>query len=206
WAELHNLYGPTEAAVDVTYWPCERIPSRPLVPIGKPVANTQIYIVDRRMQPVPLGVPGELLIAGVQVGMGYRRRPALAAEKFCPDPFSSVPGARLYRTGDVARWLGDGAIEYLGRIDHQVKVRGFRIELGEIEAVLATHPAVRECVVLGREDAPGDKRLVGYVVSRHEVSAAELRSHVRSRLPEYMAPAAGGFPGPPAPAAHGQGG
>jgi amino acid adenylation domain-containing protein len=189
WVELHNLYGPTEAAVDVTFWHCERVPSRPLVPIGRPVANTQIYVLDPSLQPTPVGVPGELFIGGVQVGMGYWRRPALTAEKFVPDPLGPA-GTRLYRTGDVARWLADGAIEYLGRIDHQVKVRGFRIELGEIEAALATHSSVRECVVLGREDAPGDKRLVAYVVTRGEGSAAELRAHVGSRLPDHMVPSA----------------
>src|SRR6185437_11397752 len=122
-------YGPTEAAVDVTHWRCERASMRKIVPIGRPVANSQIYILDANMQPVPIGVPGELYIGGVQVGRGYWQRPDLTREWFVPDIFNS--GGRLYRTGDLARWLPDGAIEYLGRMDHQVKIRGFRIELGE---------------------------------------------------------------------------
>jgi amino acid adenylation domain-containing protein len=134
--ELHNLYGPTEAAVDVTYWACRRGYARLTLPIGRPVANTQVYVLDRHLQPLPAGVPGELYIGGVQVGRGYVGRPDLTAERFVPDPFSKRPGARLYKTGDMARHLPDGAIEYLGRLDYQVKIRGQRIELGEIEAVL----------------------------------------------------------------------
>ncbi|MFL6234488.1 MAG: amino acid adenylation domain-containing protein, partial [Thermoanaerobaculia bacterium] len=151
-AGLHNLYGPTEAAVDVTWWTCERDGRRALVPIGRPVANTQIHLLDASFHPVPVGVPGELYIGGIQVGRGYLGRPELTAERFIPDPFSAAPGARLYRTGDLARYLPDGAVDFLGRIDHQVKLRGLRIELGEIEAAIAAHAAVREAVVLVRAE------------------------------------------------------
>src|SRR3982075_3067461 len=135
-AELHNLYGPTEASVDVTYWSCQPRGKQQIVPIGKPIANTQIYILEPNLQPVPVGVAGELHIGGIGLARGYLNRPELTTEKFIPDPFAKIPGARLYKTGDLARLLADGNIEYLGRIDHQVKLRGFRIELGEIEAVL----------------------------------------------------------------------
>ncbi|HEY0735023.1 MAG TPA: amino acid adenylation domain-containing protein [Herpetosiphonaceae bacterium] len=213
--ELHNLYGPTEAAVDVTYWPCDRDSALSTVPIGRPVANTTIYLLDQQLQPVPIGVPGELYIGGVQLARGYLNRPALTAEKFIPDPFSAQPNARLYKTGDLARFLPDGAIEYLGRLDFQVKLRGFRIELGEIEAALKQHPEVRDAVVVAREDgAQPDTQLVAYVVPnenrepRTENQAAEseadsksagehpvldysdLRNHLKSKLPEYMVPAA----------------
>ncbi len=137
-SELHNLYGPTEAAVDVTSWACRA--GSPVVPISRPVDNTQIYLLDDRMEPVPIRVRGELYIGGVQVGRGYLNRPELTAERFVVDRFSAAPGARLYRTGDVARYLSTGDIEYLGRADFQVKIRGFRIELGEIEAALGDHP------------------------------------------------------------------
>jgi acyl-coenzyme A synthetase/AMP-(fatty) acid ligase/acyl carrier protein len=187
---LHNLYGPTEAAVDVTHWACRKGDERRVVPIGRPVANTQIYVLDRRMQPVPLGVAGELYIGGVQVGRGYVGRDDLTAERFVPDPFAAVPGARLYKTGDLARLLPDGAIEYLGRIDFQVKIRGFRIELGEIEAVLGRHPEVRQCVVLARADKSGEPRLVAYVVPRQQAPATpELERHLSRSLPAYMMPA-----------------
>ena len=193
-AALHNLYGPTEAAVDVTSWTCERGNARRSVPIGRPVANTQIYILDQQLQPVPIGVAGELHIGGVQVGRGYLNRLELTAERFIPHPFSDVPGARLYQTGDLARYLPDGSIEFVGRIDQQVKVRGFRIELGEIEVVLGQHPAVRESVVIVREVVPGDKRPVAYLVTEQTqpegLSISELRNYVRERLPEYMIPAA----------------
>ncbi|HEX3131752.1 MAG TPA: amino acid adenylation domain-containing protein, partial [Thermoanaerobaculia bacterium] len=172
--ELHNLYGPTEAAVDVTYHACR--PGEERVPIGRPVANTRIYILDQDGNECPVGVAGELHIAGVQVGLGYLHRPDLTAERFVPD----LNGARMYRTGDLARWLIDGEIEYLGRIDHQVKIRGFRIELGEIEAALARHPEVREVVVLAR-----DQGLVAYVAPAVE---ADLRAFLRESLPEHMVP------------------
>ncbi len=170
--ELHNLYGPTEAAVDVTFWECRRSNADRVVPIGRPIANTQIYLLDRQGQPVPLGVPGELHIGGSCVGLGYLGRPELTAAKFVSDPFSpSGTEAKLYKTGDLARWREDGAIIYLGRMDNQVKVRGFRIELGEIEAVLDAHPDVRESVVIVREDAPGERRLAAYVVAGTDPSA-----------------------------------
>src|SRR5262249_20341816 len=156
--ELHNLYGPTESAIEVTYWQCK--PGQPIVPIGHPVDNTRIYLLDDRMEPVPAGVRGELYIAGIQVGRGYLNRPERTAERFLPDPFVDDPKARMYKTGDVARWLPDGAVEYLGRADFQVKVRGFRIELGEIEAAMLRHPKVSDAVVMAREDRPGDQRLV----------------------------------------------
>ena len=163
-AELHNLYGPTEAAVDVSYWQCRPDSALTIVPIGKPVWNTQLYVLDSYLQPVPVGVPGELHIGGVQLARGYLKQPELTAQKFISDPFSSEPGARLYKTGDLARFLPDGNIEYLGRIDHQVKLRGFRIELGEIETTLDSHPGVMQSVAMVREDVPGDKRLAAYIL------------------------------------------
>ncbi|MDQ9518662.1 amino acid adenylation domain-containing protein [Serratia marcescens] len=190
-AELHNLYGPTEAAVDVTAWHCSREAERVSVPIGRPIANTRIYLLDERGQPVPLGAVGELYIGGVQVARGYLNRPELTAERFLSDPFA--PGGRMYRTGDVARYLANGDIEYLGRNDQQVKIRGFRIECGEIEAALATHPAVREAVVDARA-VGDDKRLVAWVVPAagvaEETLAGALRQHVSAALPDYMVPSA----------------
>ncbi len=191
-AGLHNLYGPTEAAVDVTYWACEAEGRRGVVPIGRPVANTRIHLLDADLRPVPVGVPGELYIGGVQVARGYLGRPELTAERFTPDPFSAEPGARFYRTGDLARYLPDGAIDFLGRIDHQVKLRGLRIELGEIEAALAAHPSVREAVVLARagdSDVLGAVSLVAYVTGA-EPAPAELRALLARSLPDYMIPAA----------------
>ncbi|MBV9108432.1 MAG: amino acid adenylation domain-containing protein, partial [Gemmatimonadetes bacterium] len=184
---LTNLYGPTEAAVDVSYWVCAREDVAGVVPIGRPVWNTALYVLDSAGKPVPVGTPGELYIGGVQVARGYQGRAAMTAERFVPDPFSAEGGARLYRTGDRARWRADGAIEYLGRLDFQVKVRGFRIELGEIEAVLRRHEGVTDCVVVARADA-GEPRLVAYVVGGAPAEA--LRAHVRRSLPEYMVPAA----------------
>ncbi|HEY0079186.1 MAG TPA: amino acid adenylation domain-containing protein [Pyrinomonadaceae bacterium] len=192
-SELHNLYGPTEAAVDVTFWECRRASERRIVPIGRPISNIQMYVLDEQMQPVPVGVAGELHIGGVGLARGYYRRPALTAERFIPDPFSLEGGQRLYKTGDLARHLPDGEIEYLGRLDHQVKIRGLRIELGEIEAVLGSHESVREVVVLAREDAPGDKRLVAYIVNTEGVAEptnAELRAYLLEKLPDYMIPSA----------------
>ena len=195
-APLVNLYGPTEAAVDVTEHRCS--PGETVVPIGRPIDNVQIYVLDERMSPVPVGVRGELYIGGVQVGRGYLNQPALTNERFVKDPFSSDSEARLYRTGDVARHLPSGEVEYLGRTDFQVKIRGFRIELGEIEAAIRRHPSVRDVVVTAREDVPGDKRLVAYIVPASaegqeqapSLSAAELRSALKSRLPDHMVPAA----------------
>ncbi|HEY0602079.1 MAG TPA: amino acid adenylation domain-containing protein, partial [Herpetosiphonaceae bacterium] len=216
-AELHNLYGPTEAAVDVTWWPCLPDAALHTVPIGRPIANTQIYILDQHLRPVPVGVPGELHIGGVQLARGYLDRPVLTAERFIPDPFSDQPNARLYRTGDLARFLPDGAIEYLGRLDFQVKVRGFRIELGEIESALLQHPAIHEAVVVARQDT-ADTQLVAYVVAEQEnkgtkeqtdaqnqewrtqnlgveengsrvlVLGSALREFLAQRLPEHMIP------------------
>jgi len=189
-AELHNLYGPTEAAVDVTYWECRRESGLSTVPIGRPVANTQIYVLDDNMQPVPVGVSGELYIGGVQVARGYLNRPDLTAERFIPDPFSDKPDACLYKTGDSARFMPDGNVEYLGRLDFQVKIRGNRIELGEIEAVLLQHSDIREAVVLAREDIPGDQRLIAYIVPNREIENynREIRNYLLQKLPEYMVP------------------
>jgi amino acid adenylation domain-containing protein/non-ribosomal peptide synthase protein (TIGR01720 family) len=183
--ELHNLYGPTEAAVDVTAWACQ--PGASLVPIGRPIDNVQIHILDAQLSPVPVGVSGELYIAGVQVGRGYLNRAELTSERFVADPFAGG-AARMYRTGDVARWLPDGSIEYLGRADFQVKLRGFRIELGEIEAALLSQPEVREAVVVAREDRAGQKRLVAYLAG--SAAVAELRAALKAQLPEYMVPSA----------------
>ncbi|HST62152.1 MAG TPA: amino acid adenylation domain-containing protein, partial [Longimicrobium sp.] len=189
WARLYNVYGPTEAAVDVTAWPCTGRPdASAMTPIGSPMANVRIYLLDPAGEPVTVGVAGELHIGGVQVARGYLGRAALTAERFVPDPFSTEGGARLYRTGDRARWRADGAIEYLGRLDFQVKVRGFRIELGEIEGALRGSEGVADCVVVAREDVPGEKRLVAYVVG--DVEAGALREHLLRELPEYMVPAA----------------
>ena len=189
---LHNLYGPTEAAIDVSAWTCVAGDARSIVPIGTPIANTQLYVLDFEMKPVPVGVAGELYIGGVQVARGYLNLPALTAERFVRDPFGATPGGRLYKTGDLARWLSDGALEYLGRNDFQVKIRGFRIELGEIEARLAEHPAVREAVVLAREDRAGDKRLVAYITADASTvpSVDGLRAHLAAVLPDYMVPPA----------------
>ncbi|HKV11343.1 MAG TPA: sulfotransferase, partial [Thermoanaerobaculia bacterium] len=178
--------------MDVTYWPCEREGGRGVVPIGYPVANTRIHLLDAHLRPVPVGVPGELYIGGVQVGRGYLGRPELTAERFTPDPFSPEPGARLYKTGDLARYLPDGAVDFLGRIDHQVKLRGLRIELGEIESALAAHPSVREAVVLARSEgsgALGSVNLVAYLTGEG-IDPSGLRSLLSRSLPEYMLPSA----------------
>jgi amino acid adenylation domain-containing protein len=191
-AELHNLYGPTEASIDVTWWACKRGSGQRVVPIGRPIANTQIYVLDSHLQPVPIGVVGELYIAGVSLARGYLNRADLTAEKFIPHPFSNEPGARLYKTGDLARYLPDGAIEFLGRADNQVKIRGYRIELGEIESALGEHPLVRHATVLAREDGRGDKKLVAYVVPQ-EFSApttSELTAFLKQKLPQQMIPSA----------------
>ncbi|HYR12414.1 MAG TPA: amino acid adenylation domain-containing protein, partial [Longimicrobium sp.] len=186
-AESHVLYGPTEGTILASTHP---VPQDGIVyghPIGRPLGNVRLYVCDTFGSPQPAGVPGELLIGGTGVARGYLGRAAMTAERFVPDPFSGRPGARLYRTGDRARWRADGTLEYLGRTDFQVKIRGFRIELGEIEAALREHEGVRECAVLVREDA-GERRLVAYVVSDAEAEA--LRAHVRRSLPEYMVPGA----------------
>ncbi|WP_411130313.1 non-ribosomal peptide synthase/polyketide synthase [Streptomyces sp. x-19] len=184
-AKLYNLYGPAEAAVDVTSHPAE--PDTATVPIGRPVWNTRLYVLDSWLRPVPEGVPGELYVTGVQLARGYAGKSGLTAGRFVASPFGG-PGERMYRTGDVVRWLPGGVIEFAGRADDQVKVRGFRIELGEVERALASHPAVGQAVVVAREDQPGVKRLVGYVVAK-DVTSADLREHVGRSLPEYMVPA-----------------
>jgi amino acid adenylation domain-containing protein len=189
--ELHNLYGPTECSMTVGHWACRRGDGSLTVPIGRPGSNIQLYVLDPSLRPAPIGVAGELHIGGIQVGRGYAGRPDLTADRFIDDPFSSVSGARLYKTGDLVRYREDGAIEYLGRADFQVKFRGFRVELGEIEATLDTHPAVAQSAVIVREDIPGNQRLVAYVVARGaDLPAAELKQHLARQLPEYMVPGA----------------
>jgi amino acid adenylation domain-containing protein len=187
---LLNAYGPTETTTFAcTFDVDELAEDATSVPIGRPIANTRTYILDKNRQPVPIGVPGELYIGGPGVAVGYLNAPELTASKFIADPFSADPPGLLYRTGDLVRYRADGAIEFLGRLDHQVKVRGFRIELGEIEAALQGHPDVREAVVVVREDTPNDKRLVAYVVAGG-VDHAALRAFLAKKLPEYMLPAA----------------
>ena len=191
-AELHNLYGPTEAAVDVTSRACVADEHRSSVPIGRPIANIRLYILDSHLERVPIGVAGELFIAGVGLARGYRNRPGLTAERFIANPFSDRPGERMYKTGDRARYLSNGEIEFLGRLDRQLKIRGFRIELGEIEAALANHPSVDEAVVVGREvRAGGGDELIAYVVARAGAScpSEELRTWLTAKLPQYMVPA-----------------
>ena len=195
---LVNTYGPTEATVVATI--CElsaaHLASREL-PIGRPISNVQTYVLDQCQRPLPIGVPGELYIGGDGLARGYLNRPDLIAERFTRNPFSNAPSSCLYKTGDLVRYLSDGNIEYLGRIDNQVKIRGFRIELGEVEAAIAQHPTVRETVVVAREDTPGNKRLVAYVVPKREAvqetvlpTINELRSFLKTKLPDYMVPGA----------------
>ncbi|MFI2202812.1 amino acid adenylation domain-containing protein [Streptomyces sp. NPDC020192] len=191
-AALENLYGPTEASVDVTRWTSRPDWTGATVPIGAPIANTRAYVLDARLRPAPVGVPGELYLGGVQLARGYGGRPALTADRFVPDPFGP-PGARLYRTGDVARWSAEGRLEYLGRSDHQVKVRGFRIELGEIEAALLDVDGVGQAVAVVREDRPGDRRIVAYLTADRTAAVPavpELRAALGERLPEHMVPSA----------------
>jgi len=185
--KVYDLYGPTE---DTTYstFTLRRPDGR--ATIGRPIANTQVYILDRHLQPTPRGVPGELCIGGDGLARGYLHRPELTAQRFVCPPFSGDPAARIYRTGDLARFLPDGNLEFLGRMDHQVKVRGYRIELGEIESVLADHPAVRDCVVVAREDTPGEKRLVAYFTTEGKPGVTEIRDYLKRKLPDYMTPAA----------------
>lgn len=186
-AELHNLYGPTEASIDVTFWHCTDDARRGYVPIGAPIANTQVYVLDRALQPVPVGVKGELYLSGAGLARGYLARPDMTAEKFVPHPFSRIGGERLYRTGDEVRWRGKEELEFLGRLDDQVKLRGYRIELGEIESALREQAGVRDAAVLMRADDGGDKKLVAYVVA-DEATAEGLRELLKRRLPGYMVP------------------
>jgi amino acid adenylation domain-containing protein/non-ribosomal peptide synthase protein (TIGR01720 family) len=211
---LNNLYGPTEACIDTTFWTCQAEIKRQFVPIGRPIANIQVYILDEYLQPVPIGVPGELHIGGAGLARGYLNRQELTQQKFIPNPFEKLKGAsalggfpdlkqlafksqksKLYKTGDLVRYLADGTIEYLGRIDNQVKIRGFRIELGEIETVLSQYPHVQANCVIAREDTPGDKRLVAYIVPQPKTTpkVSELRSFLKERLPDYMVPGAIAF-------------
>ena len=195
--ELHNLYGPTEAAIDVTAWSCQanNAADTPSVPIGYPIANTQIHLLASQGHQVPIGIPGELHIGGAGLARGYLHRPDLTADAFVPNPFGSPDAPTLYKTGDLAHYRSDGAIEFLGRLDHQIKLRGFRIELGEIETVLAQHDRVRQAIVSRREDPPGNPQLIGYVVPSGdgELSASELdelRGRLQQHLPDYMIPSA----------------
>ncbi|MEU9481944.1 non-ribosomal peptide synthetase, partial [Streptomyces sp. NPDC048191] len=191
--ELHNSYGPSETAIDCTFWTAHGALPVGLrqVPMGKPIQNTRLYVLNDELYLQPVGVPGELFIAGAGVGRGYVRRPGLTAERFVPDPHGEA-GERMYRTGDRVRRLADGTLEFIGRIDDQVKIRGVRIEPGEVEAALVRLPDVREAVVLVREDTPGDKRLVAYVVPTPGAIAepAELRAELGRLLPGHMVPAA----------------
>ncbi|NYT86162.1 non-ribosomal peptide synthetase [Pollutimonas harenae] len=191
-SELHNLYGPTEAAVDVSYWRAHRDDTSDPLPIGLPVWNTQLYVLDRYLRPVPPGVAGTLYLGGRQLADGYLGRPDLTAERFVPDPFCTQPGARMYDTGDLARWRNDGAVVYLGRLDHQIKIRGQRIELGEVETVLSRYPACRELVVMAREDQPGQTRLVAYMAARagHTMDPDSVLTYAREHLPDAMVPSA----------------
>ena len=185
---LWNMYGPTETTIWSTLSKIE--PGDGEITIGRPIANTDLYILDGGLQPVPVGVPGELYIGGAGVARGYRRRADLTAERFIPNPFSKDPSARIYRTGDQAKYLQDGQVVHLGRLDHQVKIRGFRIELGEIESALATHPGVKQSVVVARADRSGGRQLAAYLVASSvpAPAAADLRAHLRRGLPDYMVP------------------
>ncbi|WP_141554463.1 AMP-binding enzyme, partial [Xenorhabdus kozodoii] len=184
-------YGPTETTTFATVYEIDECVGRK-IPIGQPIGNTQIYILDTQGQPVPLGVAGEIYIGGAGVARGYLNRPELTAERFLVDPFATEPDARMYKTGDLGRWLPDGNIDYLGRNDFQVKLRGFRIELGEIEAKLTQCDGVREAVVIAREDEPNQKRLVAYVRPEDgtELVPAELRQQLSQHLADYMLPSA----------------
>ncbi|HKN84018.1 MAG TPA: non-ribosomal peptide synthetase, partial [Pyrinomonadaceae bacterium] len=188
---LFNAYAPTEATVYSTAMQCVEGEAR-VPPLGWPISNMQIYLLDQHLQPVPIGITGEIHIGGVGLARGYLNQPALTAARFVPDPFAQIPGARLYKTGDLARFTAGEEIEFAGRLDQQVKVRGFRIELGEIETVLGQHPGVREAVVVAREDASGVKRLIAYVVAREvpPPTISEMRDYLKKTVPEYMAPSA----------------
>ena len=183
-----NHYGPTETTVGATTFPVQGNQASLTVPLGRPLANVELYVLDQNRELVPVGKQGELYIGGAGVARGYLGRAELTAERFVPDPFSSEAGARLYRTGDVVRYLADGNLEYLGRADQQVKIRGYRIELGEIEAVLNEHAGVSQAVILARGAANQEQRLVAYVVAKNGSSSSEWREYLQQRLPEYMVP------------------
>ncbi|WP_414573137.1 amino acid adenylation domain-containing protein [Nostoc sp. CCY 9925] len=187
---LYNCYGPTEASIDATFWKCDRTSNYLIAPIGCAIANTQIYILNENLEPAAIGQSGELHIGGAGLARGYLNRPDLTSEKFIPDPFTKEPEARLYKTGDLARYLDNGNIEFLGRLDNQVKVRGFRIELAEIEAILAQHAGIQQTVVIATEDNPGDQRLVAYIVPHREQTPMfdEVRHFLKQKLPNYMLP------------------
>jgi len=187
-SELWNMYGPTETTIWSTVDRIER--NAAPVSIGKPIANTQVHILDAAGEIVPVGVTGEICIGGTGVATGYHNRPSHTAERFAPDPYSDVPGARLYRTGDLGRWGADGKLYHLGRSDHQVKIRGFRIELGEIEKALSAHSAIQHAVAAVREAGPEDPRLVAYVTCREgeDVTITDLKRFLRNQLPDYMIP------------------
>ncbi|MEA5570288.1 amino acid adenylation domain-containing protein [Calothrix sp. UHCC 0171] len=188
---LCNVYGPTEASIDATFWQCLSADDLAVAPIGKAITNADIYILDENLQPTPIGEPGEIHIGGIGLARGYLNRPELSYEKFIPHPLNPEPTARLYKTGDLGRFLADGNIEFLGRIDHQVKIRGFRIELGEIEATLLQLPHIREAVVIARQDTSVEKRLVAYLVPQvgQTIKVREIRRYLQQKLADYMVPA-----------------
>jgi len=190
---LLNGYGPTEATIAASFCDLtQETKVRAVVPIGKAIDNLQLYILDQHLQPVPIGIPGELHIGGVGLARGYYNRPDLTNERFISNPFRNNPNARLYKTGDLVRYRSDGNIEFLGRTDHQVKIRGFRIELGEIESTLSQHPAIQKTLVIASEDLPGNKRLVAYVIPNGQPVdlGPELRTYLKQTLPDYMVPSA----------------
>jgi len=191
-AELYNLYGPTEATIDVSWWNCRQQTDKAMVPIGRPVANTQLLILDNHLNLMPIGAPGELYIGGVQLARGYLNRPELTQERFIPNPFPKIPSQRLYKTGDRCRYLSDGSIEYLGRLDSQIKLRGYRIELGEIESILTQHQQIQQAIVLLTENHPGHECLVAYLVATSTANLCidDLRDHLKNQLPDYMIPSA----------------
>ena len=191
-ANLYHFYGPTENTITLTFRQCHRDDIGRMAPIGKPIANTRLYVLDPLLLPLPQGLPGQLHVSGAGLARGYLSRPDLTASKFIPDPFSSLPGSRLYSTGDLGRLLASGEVEFLGRIDEQVKVRGFRIEPGEIESALVEDDSLAQALVVARQDGGLDRRLVAYVVAKEgrQVDPSRLREQLRQRLPDYMQPSA----------------
>jgi len=188
--ELHNLYGPTEAAVYVCHHHCRPNQRFRSVPIGRPIHNSKIYILDTEMNPVPVGITGELYIGGEILAKGYLNKPEVTGEKFVPDPFADTPGAKMFKTGDLARYLSSGEIEFRGRMDSQVKVRGYRVELGEIEHSLNRHPEIQHAIAIVREDEENDVRVVAYLLYRDKKGPgnSELRDYLKQKLPDYMIP------------------